>query len=259
MIHAIPVIPASLLADAAEPGREAAVLALAGFVLSFLFIRMSTRMIRAEVSWWPGNIETEGGLHLHHLAFGISLMLLGGFVAIALPTPASPWFQLAAVAFGVGGGLTFDEFALWIHLEDVYWSERGRTSLDAIVLVVALMALVATGSKPFGLDGGETGWLIPAWVLFDLLMAVGAFLKGRILLGALSVMVPIFGLWGTCRLAKPHSPWARRRYGPEKLARAEKRFPPDSRGRRFHAWFFDAIGGKPSEPDPREVREGDAP
>ena len=249
MIHAIPDIPASLLADAAEPGREAAVLALAGFVLSFLFIRMSTRMIRAEVSWWPGNIETEGGLHLHHLAFGISLMLIGGFTAIAVSTPTSPWFQIAAGVFGIGGGLTFDEFALWVHLDDVYWTEQGRSSLDAIVVVVAFMALVATGSRPFGLDGGETGWLVPVLVVADLLLAVGAFLKGRILLGALSIMVPIFGIWGTCRLGKPTSPWARRRYGPEKLARAEKRFPPDSRGRRFHSSFLNAIGGKPSLPD----------
>lgn len=243
------LLPASLLADAAQPGREAAFLALLGFVLSFLFIRTSTRMIRAEVSWWPGNIETEGGLHLHHLAFGIVFMLLGGFAAIAIDTPASPWYQMAVVGFGVGAGLTFDEFALWINLEDVYWSERGRTSLDAIVLVVGFMALVALGFRPFGLST-ETGWAVPVVIAIVLVLAVVCFLKGRIALGALSVFLPGLGFWGALRLGKPDSPWGRKRYAGRKRERAEARFPPDSRGRRFHRWFFDAIGGRPSEPDP---------
>ena len=57
-------------------------------LLSFGFIRFSTRMIRAEVSWWPGNV-TPGGLHIHHLVFGIVLMMLAGFLAFALQ-PAAP-------------------------------------------------------------------------------------------------------------------------------------------------------------------------
>ena len=246
------LVPATLLADAAEPGREAAFLALAGFVVSFLFIRTSTRMIRAEVSWWPGNIETESGVHVHHLAFGIILMLAGGFVALAVPAPASPWFQIAVAGFGVGSGLTFDEFALWVRLEDVYWTKEGRSSLDAIVLVVAFMALVAAGSKPFGLDGGESQWIVAVVILVDLVFAVICFLKGRVAFGALSVFVPFLGLWGACRLGKPGSPWGRRRYAGRKLQRAEARFPPDSRGQRFRDWFFDAIGGKPSEPPARD-------
>lgn len=252
----VTLLPASLLAGAAQPGREAAFLALLGFVLSFLFIRTSTRMIRAEVSWWPGNIETEGGLHLHHLAFGITFMLVGGFASIALETPASPWYQMAVVGFGVGAGLTFDEFALWIHLEDVYWSEQGRTSMDAIVLVVAFMALVTLGVRPFGLDDSDTGWVVVVVIVLVLILAVICFLKGRIALGALSVFLPGLGFWGACRLGKPDSPWGRRRYTGRKLERAVARFPPDSRGRRFRDRFFDAIGGKPSEPDPPKPGSG---
>jgi hypothetical protein len=243
-----PVVPASLLGAAAQPGREAAFLALLGFLLSFLFIRTSVRMIRAEVSWWPGNVETSSGLHIHHLVWGIALMLVGGFLGFALKAPLSPWYQIAAFLFGVGGGLTFDEFALWLHLDDVYWSEQGRSSLDAVVLVIAFMALVVLGTEPFGLTGGETPVIAGVVAAQALVLSILSFLKGRIALGALSVFVPTLGLWGACRLGKPGSPWARRRYGPEKLARAEARFPPDSRGRRFHAAFFDAIGGKPSEP-----------
>ena len=248
-MSAVPLVPASLFTDAAQPGREAAFLALLGFLLSFLFIRTSVRMIRAEVSWWPGNVETSSGIHLHHLVWGISFMLISGFLGFALQTPASPWFQIAAVVFGVGAGLTFDEFALWVHLKDVYWSEQGRSSLDAVVLVTAFMALVALGTRPFGLEGGEAPILVPVIIAQALVLSIISFLKGRIALGALSVFIPGLGLWGTCRLAKPDSPWGRRRYSGRKLERARARFPPDSRGQRFRDAFFDAIGGKPSELD----------
>ncbi len=73
-------------------------------------------MIRAKVSWWPGNVETSSGVHLHHLVWGIAFMLIGGFCAFAFNTPAQPWYQIAALLFGVGAGLTFDEFALFVHL-----------------------------------------------------------------------------------------------------------------------------------------------
>jgi hypothetical protein len=76
------------------------------------------------------------------------------------------------------------------------------------------------------------------------------FMKGRIGLGALAVFILPVGLWGALRLGKPDSPWARRRYSGAKLERARARFPPDSRGQRLRNAFFDAIGGRPSEPDP---------
>jgi hypothetical protein len=238
------------LSSSGRSGRAAAFLVLLGFVVSFLFIRTSTRMIRAQVSWWPGNIETESGLHLHHLVWGIAFVLISGFVAFALRTPTTPWYQIAAVVFGVGVGLTLDEFALWVHLQDVYWSEQGRTSLDAVVLVCAFMALVVIGTKPFGLKGNEAPLIVLVIIAQALILSVLSFLKGRIALGALAVFIPFLGLWGACRLGKPDSPWARRRYSAEKLERAHRRFPPDSRGRRFRDAFFDAIGGKPSLPDP---------
>jgi hypothetical protein len=234
-----------------EPGRSTAFIVLLAFLASFLFIRTSARMIRAEVSWWPGNVETNSGLHLHHLVWGISLMLVSGFAAFALRTPATPWYQIAAAAFGVGAGLTFDEFALWVHLRDVYWSEQGRVSLDAVVLVIAFMGLVVVGTKPFGLEGKESALIAAVTIAQALLLSIITFLKGRILLGALSVFVPFLGLWGTLRLGRPDSPWARRRYTAHKLARARARFPADSAGRRMQDAFFNAVGGRPSEiPEP---------
>ena len=105
-----------------EPGRGGAFLVLLAFLVAFVLVRTNTRIIRSErISWWPGNLETEGGLHIHHLVWGISLLLLSGFLAFATDLEA-PWWQLTAVGFGVGAGLTLDEFALWLHLRDVYWA-----------------------------------------------------------------------------------------------------------------------------------------
>jgi hypothetical protein len=231
----------------ARSGRGAAFLVLLGFVLSFLFIRTSARMIRAQVSWWPGNVETSSGLHLHHLVWGISLMFVTGFLGFALDAGA-PWYQMAAALFGVGAGLTADEFALWVRLDDVYWTSEGRVSLDAVIFVVAFMALVVIGTKPFGLDE-PASVVVTAYVVAQTIVLSGiSFFKGRIALGLLAIFVWPCGLWAACRLAMPSSPWARRFYGDEKLARARRRFPPDRRGVRLRDSFFDAIGGRVSEP-----------
>src|SRR3954452_7737512 len=110
--------------------HQAGFLLLLGLLGSWLFIRTSARMIRAQVSWWPGNVETSGGLHIHHLVWGIFLMMISGFLGFAL-NPDDPWSDILAILFGVGMGLTLDEFALWLRLEDVYWADQGRESVDA--------------------------------------------------------------------------------------------------------------------------------
>jgi hypothetical protein len=239
----------------AEPGRDTAFLVLLAFLISFLFIRTSARMIRAQVSWWPGNVETSSGLHIHHLVWGICLMTAAGFLAFAFETPVSPWYQVAAIAFGFGAGLTFDEFALWVNLRDVYWSKQGRISLDAVVLVTAFMLLVVIGTKPFGIEGNESPVTTVTVVALDLILIVITFMKGRIGLGALAVFIPGLALWGTCRLGKPHSPWGRRRYKGKKLERAGRRFPPDSRGHRMRDGFLNAIGGRPDPPASPDVSQ----
>ena len=111
-----------------HPGTAAGFVVLASFLISFLAIRTSARLTRS-VSWWPGGVKS-GGVHIHHLVWGICLMMFAGFLAFAAPLVA-PWWHIIAIAFGVGVGFTLDEFALWVRLEDVYWSEEGRASLDA--------------------------------------------------------------------------------------------------------------------------------
>jgi hypothetical protein len=221
--------------------ERAGLILLAAMLLSFLFIRTSARLMRSpKVPWWPGSVTTEGGLHVHHLVFGIVLMLVSGFV-LALQ-PGSPWFEIVAGVFGVGAGLTLDEYALWLHLEDVYWSEEGRRSVDAVVIATLIGGLVLMGFLPFATDSGVP--TIVASVLAALALAAVAVLKGKLFMGVATMLVPLVGVFAAVRLAKPGSPWARRRYpeGSRKLERARKR---QERHRRRYQAFQDRVAGAP--------------
>ena len=221
--------------------ERAGLILLAAMLLSFLFIRTSARLMRSpKVPWWPGSVTTEGGLHVHHLVFGIVLMLLSGFV-LALQ-PGSPWLELVAAVFGVGAGLTLDEYALWLHLDDVYWAEEGRRSVDAVVVAALVGGLVMMGFLPFATDAGVP--TVVASVLAALALATVAVLKGKLFLGVATMLVPLVGLVAALRLAKPDSFWARRRYpeGSRKLARARARL--ERHQRRYRA-FQDRVAGTP--------------
>jgi hypothetical protein len=211
--------------------------------VSFLFIRTSARLMRSpKVSWWPGSVQTEGGLHVHHLVFGIVLLLSMGF-ALALQPP-SPWTELFAAGFGIGAGLTLDEYALWLHLEDVYWAEEGRRSVDAVVIAALIGGLLVMGFVPFSTDAGAPTIVIS--VLVTLAVSIIAVMKGKVVMGVAGMLVPIVGLVGAIRLAKPGSPWARRRYPPgsRKLARADERY---ERHTRRYQRFQDRLAGAPEE------------
>ena len=123
------------------------------FVVTFAFIRLSTRMIRAQVKWWPGNV-TPGGVHVHHVVFGIIFMLVAGAGGFSTIGGYTPWAEIFGGLFGSGAALVLDEFALVLHLKDVYWSEQGRTSVDAVFLAVAVFALLLLGVAPFGVNDG---------------------------------------------------------------------------------------------------------
>jgi hypothetical protein len=215
--------------ETATSGRGTAFLVLASFLVTFLFIRTSARLIRnPKVTWWPGNVEA-GGLHIHHLVWGICLVLIAGFLGFAADLE-NPWWHVSAIAFGIGAGLTIDEFALWLYLRDVYWSQQGRLSVDAGVIATAFALLVVLGTKPFGLD--EPGSVLGTAVLVAQAVALSAiaFLKGRFLIGVVALFLPLWGLIAAVRLAKPDSPWARWRYRGARagrLDRARRRFRED--------------------------------
>jgi len=198
-----------------------------------------------KVSWWPGSVKIEGGLHVHHLVFGIVLLLSMGF-ALTLQ-PSSPWMEIFAAGFGIGAGLTLDEYALWLHLEDVYWAEEGRRSVDAVVIAALIGGLLVLGFLPFSAEDGAPAIVIS--VLAVLAVATVAVMKGKILLGVTGMLIPIVGLVGAIRLAKPNSPWARRRYpeGSRKLMRATERY---ERHTRRYQRFQDRVAGAPEDARP---------
>ncbi|HEY4427076.1 MAG TPA: hypothetical protein VGN08_02625 [Solirubrobacteraceae bacterium] len=229
-----------------ERGQRAGFVLLGAFLASFLFIRTSARLMRSpKVPWWPGSVSTKGGLHIHHLVFGIVLILLAGFLEFAL-APTNAWLEVLAALFGIGAGLTLDEFALWLHLDDVYWAEQGRASVDAVLVATLLGGLIVLGLAPFEAahDGTAVISIVVA-VVVVLLFCAAAILKGKPLLGLIGVFLPPASIVGAIRLAEPTSPWARRRYtaGGRKLSRSKARFERvHDRRRRAR----DAIGGAPS-------------
>ncbi len=231
--------------------RQGVFLVLVGFILSFAFIRMSTRLMRSpKVPWWPGSVVSDSGVHLHHLVFGIVTMMIAGTLGFAAHGE-SPWAEICGFLFGVGAGLTIDEFALWVYLDDVYWAEEGRSSIDATVIAAAAMGLVVLGVNPLDTGTESEGWLalIVSGLLLVLVVAI-CFFKGRQLHGIIGFFIFPIAFYGACRIGKPDSAWARRRYGdrkPRKQAKAEKRFRPDRRTEHFKEAFRDIVGGKPSE------------
>lgn len=236
----------------AEHDEQGLFLVLVGFILSFAFIRMSTRLMRSpRVPWWPGSVVSDSGVHLHHLVFGIVTMMIAGALGFSA-FGHSPWTEICAFAFGVGAGLTIDEFALWVYLDDVYWAEEGRSSIDATVIAAAGMMLLLLGFSPFSFETGSAGAVIGSILsaIFVFLLVAICFAKGRVMHGTVGFFVFPIAIYGAWRLGKPNSAWARKRYGgrsPEKQERAEERFPPGRRTERFKNAFRDIVGGKPSE------------
>ena len=139
-----------------EPGKLPLLLCLGAFVVTFVLTRVITRMIRAGIGPFKNNVS-ESGLHIHHAVPGILLLILGAFMAIR--GPDSPWIEIAGVIFGIGTSLILDEFALILHLEDVYWSDEGRISVEFAGLTAACIGFTMLGFSPVGVDDLTVGEL----------------------------------------------------------------------------------------------------
>jgi hypothetical protein len=131
--------------------RERLFLASLAFVITFGIVRGITLLIRAGVG--PLHNVTAGGMHIHHLVWGILLLLVVGYVWLIQEgtgeNPLPSWFsRTTAVAFGAGAALTLDEFALWLNLQDVYWERQGRVSIDAVLIFAGLLSVGIWGG-PF--------------------------------------------------------------------------------------------------------------
>ncbi|MFF3641879.1 hypothetical protein [Streptomyces sp. NPDC002564] len=240
-----------------EPGKLPLLLALLSFVGSFVVTRTITRLIRAGRG--PFRNISSGDVHIHHVVPGIFLMLVGGFWAVAAGRHgAGPLY--AAVIFGVGAGLVLDEFALILHLDDVYWSEQGRKSVEVVMLTAALVVLVLTGFTPFGVNDltpeeRQNRGLFALNVGINCGFSLIALLKGKLRTALIGMVIPFVALIGAIRLARPGSAWARRFYRNRHRARARaglRAFRHDRRwagkSRRLQDW----IGGfSESGPDAR--------
>lgn len=232
------------------PEQRAGFVLLGAFLISFLFIRTSARLMRSpRVPWWPGSVTTGSGLHLHHLVWGIVLLLIAGFLSF-VTRARSPWEEILAALFGIGAGLTLDEFALWIHLKDVYWAEEGRSSFDAVVVATVLGSLIVVGVAPFDVpkDAASVETLSVA-VAIVLVLALLAILKGKPLMGMIGMFIPLVSFVAAIRLATPRSFWARRFYKDKKLQRSRTRFARVAARRKR---TVDAILGPPGTPTAAE-------
>jgi hypothetical protein len=127
--------------------RERLFLASIGFLVTFGIVRAITHLIRAGIG--PFHNVSSGGLHIHHLVWGILILILVGYVWLVEQGVGSNWIaSVTAILFGVGTALTLDEFALWLNLQDVYWTGTGRESIDAVVVFISLLSVGIWGG-PF--------------------------------------------------------------------------------------------------------------
>jgi len=121
---------------AASPGRRLALWVLAAFVLTFMAARVVVYLVMARVI--PDLYLYIGGTHVHHLNYGIFLLSAVGAYLI-FQQPGGRALAGAAAVYGVGLGLTFDEFGIWLHLGGGYWQ---RASFDAVVVVAGILGLI---------------------------------------------------------------------------------------------------------------------
>jgi hypothetical protein len=130
--------------DIVDTGKVPQFLILISFLLTFLAVRFITHSIRDQrFRRLFHNVSGKGGRHIHHLVWGILLLLISGYLALAFDPDRVR--NLLAVLFGVGAALTLDEFALWLNLEDVYWAKQGRSSVDAVIVFATLLGMILLG------------------------------------------------------------------------------------------------------------------
>jgi hypothetical protein len=206
-------------------GREPLLLLLGASLVTFTLTRLYTRSARRR-NWRSGHV---GDVHVHHLVVGTILTLGCGILEFALQ-PRDVGVDVLSVGFGVGAAFILDEFALTVHLRDVYWTPEGRHSIEVSIIWALLGLLLLTGISPFGVhDQTEMpraiGFVI---VLCNIALSIVTCLKGKLTLGLLSIFLPPVGVGAAYRLARPGSLWAQLFYGPVKLARAKRRFDPQS-------------------------------
>lgn len=137
--------------------RRRLFLSAVSFFVAFAGVRAVVLCITHHIG--PFNFVEMGGEHIHHLVWGILLLVAVGYGFVAeIDHGATPialfWGRALTIVYGVAAALTLDEFALWLNLKDVYWARQGRESIDAVILFGALLAIGAWGAPLFTGGGG---------------------------------------------------------------------------------------------------------
>jgi len=243
-----------------DQGKEPMLLLFIGFMVTFVLTRLYTRLARAY-GWGSAS---AGGVHMHHMVPGVILMAVCGTFGFSTIYENGFAAGILAIGFGVGAALTMDEFAMIFHVRDVYWSEEGRTSVDAMLMGVAMSGLLLVGFAPLNAEqadatsSSELGFFLA--LAANAALAAITFLKKKPFMGIVALLIPTVGFFTSMRLAKPGSPWAKWFYSPRgtartrarherKLQRSIARFEYGRLG-RFERWFSDIVGGAPQLPAP---------
>ena len=257
------------------PGRQPLMWCLIAFLLTFLVTRTIVRYIRHNENnnanatppkWYQPRNMGHGTVHIHHAIIGVILVMVSGVTMVTLAVDGGVLeFTVAAIVFGIGAALVLDEFALILHLQDVYWSEDGRTSVDAVFAAVAVAGLLILGFNPlsfFDIDIWREDQTVLARTtvigiaLVTLALAVVVLMKGKVWTGLVGMFITPLLIVGAVRVSRPHAPWARWRYGdrPRRMHRSLER---ERRLRRpvvsAKLWLQHVIAGEPHFPDDHEV------
>jgi hypothetical protein len=134
-----------------ESRRERQFLASLAFFVTFAVARILTHAIHSGRG--PFHNVQFGGRHIHHMVWGISLLLFVGYgwlmqVGTGMGQSSRVMARTMALLYGMGAALTLDEFALWLNLEDVYWLPQGRESVQVALLFGSLLSAGMWGA-PF--------------------------------------------------------------------------------------------------------------
>lgn len=230
-------------------GREPALLMMLAFIITFIFTRGYTRIAR-KTGWGSASF---GGVHAHHLVFGMVISFVSAALMFSFLPQQGIILNLLAIAFGAGVALVLDEFALIFHLDDVYWEDEGRKSVDAVVLGASFGLLFLLHATPLSSSTDDISrWLLTIIQIFNLVFVIISALKGKIFMALFGVFIPFVAIIGAVRIAEPESIWAMKFYKPhgKKMKKSKKRYEHYHkvwRARKEKAW--DIIGGKTGRPN----------
>ena len=232
--------------DVIGAGKLPLLLCFLAFVVTFVVTRSITRMIRAGRGPFRDRV-TSDGTHIHHAVPGMGLLIVGAFTAVAATTQL--WGAVAGVLVGIGVSLVLDEFALILHLNDVYWTREGRLSVDMVSLAAACLGLVLVGFSPVGVEDVGSAELAvrvtgAIFVCLHVIVIVVTLMKGKYNLALIGLFLTPVAFVAAVRVARPGSMWASH-YSPGRLAKAERR--AEHFDRRVHPLlrrWRNFIGGK---------------